>query len=66
MCDLTSGGTSLPEPPFTTYGTSGIFSVFTSDSSYDGNTYPIDVVCQSVLSQQPAVVSQFTIDFVHD
>jgi len=63
VCDLTSNGGALPEPPFTTYGTSGIFSVFTSDSQYDGNMYNIDVTCQSVLSNEPAVSADFTITF---
>lgn len=66
VCNLLNAGYDLPEPPFTTYGTSGIFSVFTSNSGYDGNAYNIDVVCQSVLSNQPAITSSFTITFVHD
>ena len=48
-CDilLADSEESLPEPPFTTYGTEGVFSVFTSDAQYDGNTYSIAVTCHS-------------------
>lgn len=44
---LAGGNEPLPSQPFNTYGTSGIFSVFTSDSKYDGRTYSIDVKCRS-------------------
>ena len=67
-CSLFLGGSAepLPAQPFTTYGTSGIFSVFTSDVKYDGRTYAIDAVCKSTLSQQEPIVQSFSISFVHD
>lgn len=68
QCGLFLAGTTqqLPSPPFTAYGTSGIFTVFTSDASYDGNVYDIEVGCQSVMSTQSAIVESFTITFEHD
>jgi len=68
ICDLFISGTNspLPSPPFTSYGTSGIFTVFTSNANYDKFIYPIDVRCNSILSKQGEIVSKFTISFVHD
>lgn len=48
------------------YGTSGIFTVFTSDAKYDGNVYNIEVNCQSVMSTQSPIVERFAITFEHD
>jgi len=56
----------LPEPPFTTYGTEGVFSVFTSDAQYDGNTYSIDIKCHSQVSNQDPIVQSFAITFIRN
>jgi len=53
-CDITLAGTlvPLPEPPFVTYGTEAVLSVFTSDAQFDGRTYGIEVKCHSYVSNQ--------------
>ena len=40
--------------------------MFTSDAKYDGLTYGIDVVCDSMLATQEPIVQTFGITFEHD
>lgn len=67
-CDiyLAQSEDPIPEPPFKTYGTEAFFSVFTSDASYDGRTYHLDVKCHSTISNQDPIVQTFGVTFVHD
>ena len=63
QCSITDSatGAALPSPPFTTYGTTGSFSIFTSDSNYDGISYGVTATCQSIYSAQGPISQQFTI-----
>jgi len=67
-CGIVLAGTdeAPPEPPFVTYGTEAIFSVFTSDAKFDGRNYAIEVNCHSQVSNQDPIIQSFSIAFVHD
>ena len=67
-CEILAAGTQdpPPDPPFVTYGTEAIFSVFTSDAQFEGQTYGIEVNCHSQVSNQSPIIQTFDITFVHD